>query len=348
MAGPLIIIVPKMLGQRMKKGPGLEQAPSDSSSIQSGLRKSDSPSSLSRFSFKKVQSWNFDIPFMGPCTGKAYLKDSSLRKFSPKSNELPMDTTTETSSVVNDWLDDDDDDEKVKDKEGDKKACVVDSISASTNSSGTVIDCPFEEMSEDEFPEHPIICDSRVQVIDDYYVKRSLSSTMRSILNKHGDIAQNCKLSSVVMRSYYLECLCFIVRELRSHLSVDKTSKAKLKEMMTILNDVEVVGIEVGWLREIISEIKEEIELVKKGKSIEDERKKRESEMEFVRRNIVTLMQDLEHKKKGITDAMAEVEEAQGWLGKLEEERSRLDATILLAKSKIESIDYHGKIDEIL
>ncbi|KAK4772615.1 hypothetical protein SAY86_014390 [Trapa natans] len=294
-SGPLILVVPKKLGQMMKKGPGSEMTPPDSFSSQPDLRKSDSPSSLSRFSFKKVQSWNLEIPFMGPCTGKAYLKDPSFLKFSPKSNELSMDATTEEAeSVENGWHDGDDDQRVTDEKEGGKRADALDSISASTDLNTTVIHCQAEEMSEDEFSEHPIICDSRVQVMDDYYVKRSLSSTMRSILNDHGDIARNCKLSSVVMRSYYLECLCFVVRELRSSSPVNKASKAKkMKEIMTITNDVEAAGIEVGWLREVIDEIKAGIELSKKRKPMEDERKK------------------LEGNEKGIADSMGGMDGAQ-------------------------------------
>lgn len=361
MAGSLILIVPKMISLRKKKGSGSELMPSDSFDSQMDLKKalghSDSPSSLTKLSFRKVQSWNFELPFMGPCTGKAYPRDSSFLKFLPKSkpapDELPIDGLIESGSMENDWHDDDD--EKLKDNKSplvssdcnnDKKAGAVDSVSASTDSSATVIDFSFEAMSEDEFPEHPIICDSRVQVRDDYYVKRSVSSTLRSILNKHGDIAQNCILSSVVMRSYYLECLCLIIRELRST-SIDKMSKSKLKEMLAITNDVGAVGIEVSWLHKIITEIKEAAELVKKRRSIETERKKRDLVVESAGKDLEALMQDLEHKEKEVAVARAQIEETRALLSKVEQESSQLNEAILSIKSRADSIDCKAKVDEI-
>lgn len=360
MAGSLILIVPKKLNQRKKKGSELNPSNSFDSdpTLKKGLRSSNSPSSPIRFSFKKMLSWSYELPFAG--TGKAYSQDSSFLKFLSKSKpapeELPGNGPVESKLMENDQHNDDDDDEKLKNHQcllvssngnNDKKEGAVESVCASADSSATVIDDYFEAISEEESPEHPIICDSRVQVTDDYYVKRSVSSILRSVLNKHGDIAQNCNLTSVVMRSYYLECLCFVIRELRSS-SIDRLSKPKLKEMVAITNDVEAVGIEVRWLQKVIDGIREAVELVKQRRLIEAENRKCISDVESVREDLEARMQDLEHKEKEVALARAQVEETRERLGKLEEECSQLSKSILSIKSKVESIDCKAKVHEIL
>ncbi|PKI52458.1 hypothetical protein CRG98_027150 [Punica granatum] len=348
MAGSLILLVPKKLSQRKKKGLDSELKPSDSFDSKFDLKKAlarpDSPSSPMKFSFKKVESWSCELPFKGPDTGKTYSRDSSFLKFLPKTKpapeEPPSDDPKESKQMENDQHDDD---EKLRNNQN-----PVDSSDGANNNNNDNKDgVSFEAISDEEFPDRPIICDSRVQVGDHYYVKRSVASILRSILNKYGDIARDCKLTSVVMRSNYLECLCLVIRELQSS-SIEKMSKSKLKEMWAITKDVEAVGIKVGWLQKTLDEIKEAVELVKKSRSAEEEKKKFDSNVESVRKDLEACMQDLAEKEKEVAVARARVEETRGRLSELEKECSRLNETILSIKSKVDGIDCKAKVAEIL
>lgn len=361
LAGSLILIVPKKLSLKKKKGSDSQLKPSNSFDSNPDLKKAldshDSPLSPTQSSFKKVESWNCQLPF----TGKAYPPDSSFLKFLPKSkpasDEPPGDDPIKSKLMENDRHGDD---EKIKDVQipvdslefnndnsSDKGAGAADSMSGCRGSTVSVIDHSLEAISNIETLEPPIFCDSRVLVGDHYYAKGSDASILRSILNKQGDIAQNCKLTSKAMCSYYLECLCLIVRELQSS-AVDKMSNSKLQEMLAIVKDVEAAGIEVGWLQKIIDEIRDAIELVEKSRSIKAEKKRCESSVESVRDDLEARMQDLDQKEREAAVARVQVEETREQLSKLEQECSRLNEAILSIQSRVDSIDCKAKVDGIL
>ncbi|KAK2665603.1 hypothetical protein Ddye_004177 [Dipteronia dyeriana] len=94
------------------------------------------------------------------------------------------------------------------------------------------------------------------------------SSMLQSIFDEYGDIAANCRLESVSTRAYYLECLCSVVQELQST-SLMQMTKAKVKEMLAVLKDVETAQIDVDWLRDILSEVSEAIDVVTQHQTIE-------------------------------------------------------------------------------
>ena len=79
-----------------------------------------------------------------------------------------------------------------------------------------------------------VVSESRVPV-GKYHVKESFAPILRSIFEKYGDIGASCHLESVVMRSYYVECVCFVVQELQST-PIMQLAKSKIMELMAILD----------------------------------------------------------------------------------------------------------------
>mgnify|MGYP000971921801 CR=1 FL=1 len=105
------------------------------------------------------------------------------------------------------------------------------------------------EGSDDE-EAHSVISDSCVSV-GKYHVKESLASILQSIFDKYGDIAASCHLESNAIRSNYLECVCFVVKELQST-SVMQLTKSKVNDLSAILKDVDTSQIDISWLQGII------------------------------------------------------------------------------------------------
>lgn len=122
-----------------------------------------------------------------------------------------------------------------------------------------------EEVHEEEV--QSVISDCCVSV-GRYHVKESLASILQSIFDKYGDIAANCQLESISLRSYYLECVCTVVKELQSS-SIIHLTKAKLKELLAILKDAESSQIDVSCLRGRINEITADIKHISQHRSIE-------------------------------------------------------------------------------
>ncbi|KAG7579407.1 Phospholipase-like [Arabidopsis thaliana x Arabidopsis arenosa] len=181
-----------------------------------------------------------------------------------------------------------------------------------------------------------VMSDSCVSV-GKYRVNSSVSTILQSIIDKHGDIAVNCKLESASMRSRYLECLCSLMQELGST-PVGQLTELKVKEMVAVLKDLESVNINVGWMRSVL----EEFAQYQENKDSEKERqeglvrsKKQEMEIQEA---------DLARIEKEVAEARLRVEEMKAELAELETERLRMEEMGF----KVEK--YKGKsfLDELL
>ncbi|GLT42939.1 hypothetical protein SLA2020_169160 [Shorea laevis] len=219
-----------------------------------------------------------------------------------------------------------------------------DGTNSSTFSFSGIVRAP--EGSDDEEEVQSVISDSCVSV-GKYLVRSSVSSTLRSILNKYGDIAAHCQLESASIRAYYLECLCSVVQELRST-SFQQLTKAKLKEMLAVLKDVESSQIDVTWLRSILNEFLEAIELVTRRQTIETTKSNHGRSLESARKELGSQLEDLAQKEKEAADARARVAEIESRLRVLELECSQMDETISSIKSTVEKFNGKSLVDELL
>ncbi|KAF5448996.1 hypothetical protein F2P56_029486 [Juglans regia] len=205
---------------------------------------------------------------------------------------------------------------------------------------------PNASEGSDEEEIQSVISDSCVSV-GRYHVKESLASILQSIFDKYGDIAASCQLESISLRSYYLECVCTVVKELQSS-SIIHLTKAKLKELLAILKDAESSQIDVSWLRGRINEITEDIELIGQHRSIEAAKADCDRDLESTRKELESQMEDLSLKEKEVDIAKKQVATTRARLSEFELKSSQLNETSLSIRSKIENSPGQSLLDELL
>lgn len=183
------------------------------------------------------------------------------------------------------------------------------------NMSDGVSSFSFSGVVRSESEDEDARSDSSVSV-GKYRVKSRLSPILESILDRYGDIGGGCQLESVAMRSYYLECVCFVVQELQVT-KVAHLTGPKLKEMQAILKDVESSGVDVAWLRRVLSDNADAVELVGRHRAAEEAFEKCAAEIEDTRASLGekekevaearARLRDLEKKSAALVEAVASI-----------------------------------------
>ena len=201
------------------------------------------------------------------------------------------------------------------------------------------------EASDDDETQS-VISDASVSV-GKYRVKGRLSPILQSIFDKYGDIAASCHLESIAMRSYYLECVCFVVQELQIT-QVMNLTKSKTKEMLAILKDVESSGIDVAWLRRVLRENSETIELINQHQAMEEARANCDQDIESAKKKLESQMEALSLKEKEVDDAKKLIAETQAHLIELELKCLVLSETISSIKSNVETLNGKSLLDGVL
>lgn len=180
-----------------------------------------------------------------------------------------------------------------------------------------------------------------------YHVKSSFSSILTSIFEKYGDIAATCKLESVSMRSYYLECVCYVIQELQST-EFHQLTKSKVKELLAIFKDVESSEIDVTWLKSRLNEIAQAVELRSQHRAIEAAKTDCEQNLESIKKELDAQMADLALKEKELSDAKTKVAETEARLSELELKSSQLKEMISSIDSKVENFRCKPFSDDLL
>lgn len=170
-----------------------------------------------------------------------------------------------------------------------------------------------------------------------YRVRSGSSTILSAIIEKHGDIAQNCKLESDSMRSRYLECLCSLMQELRST-PVGQLTKVKVKEMLAVLKDLESVNIEVAWLRSVLEEFAQSQE------NTESEKERYDGLVKAQRDELEAREADLVRMEEEVAEAKLQIEETRARMVEMEKERSRMEKMGF----KMEKFKGKSFIDELL
>ncbi|XP_021810429.1 uncharacterized protein LOC110753774 isoform X2 [Prunus avium] len=298
--------------------------------LQNGEHKSYSPpiSEVKDPSFNKVQvQSSLLVPPSGIITMPEYPKDPPENGATDVTSELPghgEDNENLHHSVPNLTV-----------NNAGEGAAGSASDSRSFSFSGTLQ--PFEESDEEET--RSVNSDSSVSV-GKYRVKGSFSSILQSIFDKYGDIAASCQLESIVIRSYYLECVCYVVQELK-RTSIKQLTKPKVKEMLSMLKDVESSGMDVGWLRLIINECAETTELVSRHRAFEAAKANCDRDIESTKKELESHMEVLAQKEK-------EVAETRARLRELELKSSALSETVSNMKSKVDNLQTKPLLDKVL
>ncbi|XP_034903274.1 uncharacterized protein [Populus alba] len=226
----------------------------------------------------------------------------------------------------------------------------------SANHEGKVTDGPISEYLDfsfsraseesDEEEVQSVISDSCVSV-GKYHVRENIASILQLILDKYGDIAAGSRLESASMRAYYLECLCSVVHELQCT-SFKQLTKSKVTEMLAVLKDVESAQIDVSWLRDILNDLAEGVELRGQHQAAEEAKSKCDHAIESINKELEFMMEDLAQKEKAVADAEAQISETRDRLNKLELDSSRLSETVSSIWSTVEKFHDKPLADEIL
>uniref|UniRef100_A0A6M2F5V9 Phospholipase-like protein n=1 Tax=Populus davidiana TaxID=266767 RepID=A0A6M2F5V9_9ROSI len=229
----------------------------------------------------------------------------------------------------------------------------------SANHEGKVTDGPISEYLDfsfsgisraseesDEEEVQSVISDSCVSV-GKYHVRENIASILQLILDKYGDIAAGSRLESASMRAYYLECLCSVVHELQCT-SFKQLTKSKVSEMLAVLKDVESAQIDVSWLRDILNDLAEGVELRGQHQAAEEAKSKCDHAIESINKELESMMEDLAQKEKAVADAEAQISETRDRLSKLELDSSRLSETVSSIWSTVEKFHDKPLADEIL
>ncbi|XP_019428190.1 PREDICTED: uncharacterized protein LOC109336197 isoform X2 [Lupinus angustifolius] len=191
-----------------------------------------------------------------------------------------------------------------------------------------------------------MVSETRVPV-GSYHVKESFVPILMSIFNKHGDIGASCHLESVVMRSYYIECVCFVVQELQST-SIVHLTKSNVKELLAILKDVESAQLNVAWLRSILDRIAENIDFINQHQAAEVAKANYDQETEQLRKVLDSELESLAQKEQEVTDTKTRIEEIKERLDQLALKTSDLDKNMLSIKSKVDNLDSKSILNELL
>ncbi|KAG2323211.1 hypothetical protein Bca4012_058718 [Brassica carinata] len=170
-----------------------------------------------------------------------------------------------------------------------------------------------------------------------YRVSSGVSTILQSIIDKHGDIAENCRLESASMRSRYLECLCALMQELGST-PVAQLTELKVKEMLAVIKDLESVNIDVGWLRSVLEEF------ARFQENADAEKERQEETVRSKKQELEIHEADLAKIEEDAREARLKVEEMKAELAELETERLRMEAMGF----KVEKFKGRSFLDELL
>ncbi|KAK4746626.1 hypothetical protein SAY87_025663 [Trapa incisa] len=209
--------------------------------------------------------------------------------------------------------------------------------------------CSFRNCIDDEaYTDDSQSAASEARVpVGKYHVKSSVSSILQAILEKHGDIAENCRLESIAMRSYYLECVCFVVQELQS-ISFTTLTESKVNETLAIVKDLESSHIEVKWLREIIDKLSEVTEFVSKHETVKAAKVESDQAVEGAMRELDLQSKALAVKEQEVLELKAVVAEVEQRLRELENEASQLYKAVSSVRSHIDSFQLGSLLQELV
>lgn len=125
----------------------------------------------------------------------------------------------------------------------------------------------------------------QVTVQGGYEVKKEYVPTVSAILEKQGNIAKNCFLHTVEVRSFFLEQIAIIVEKLDKKFVQIK--EFEVTKLLGDVKDIDSVNIEIEWLHDRLKKIQE----VKKLLSMKTEKDRNDETMKEVKQVLQQLHQ---------------------------------------------------------
>ncbi|KAI6677562.1 hypothetical protein NL676_038358 [Syzygium grande] len=159
--------------------------------------------------------------------------------------------------------------------------------------------------------------------------------------------SMGCRMESIAMRSYCLECVCLMVHDVRSSLTTQPT-ESKLREMSAVLKDLESSQIKVDWLRQVLERLSKSGELITQCDAIKVEKAKCDRVFETTKKKLERHLEDLAEKEQAVADAKARVAKTQDRLRQIELESSKLEESVASLQSQIKSGRIGSLLDELV
>ncbi|ESQ45992.1 hypothetical protein EUTSA_v10000105mg [Eutrema salsugineum] len=194
-----------------------------------------------------------------------------------------------------------------------------------------------EEAGNKEAEIQSVVSEAYVSVAN-YKVRQSVSGTLQTILEKHGDIAASSKLQSTSTRSFYLESLAAAVMELRSTALRD-LRKTRVAEMAAVVKDMDSVRIDVSWLKTAVKELEEAVGYLGKYDAAKMEKEECDKGMREGRVEMEELREELRRREKETKECRERVTAMAGRLGHLEMKESNVKKNLELFQGKVLKFD---------
>ncbi|CAH9056393.1 unnamed protein product [Cuscuta epithymum] len=157
-----------------------------------------------------------------------------------------------------------------------------------------------------------------------YKVRVEIAPLAKQIFTRYGDIVKESIFKSVEYRSSVLETVCNICQRLRSTKFPDLTCQ-ELQSMLNVVNDLEPVKVDVGWLLCRLNEIFEAKEFKKGFPSLVESRTK--------------TLQGIEELKKTWAETREEYEACMARCQMLQERLKKLEDGVGTAQVQMEEIN---------
>lgn len=167
--------------------------------------------------------------------------------------------------------------------------------------------------------------------VEGYQVRPELESIVRKFLVKHGDIFQNCMVSTMIFHSMLLEMICDIISDLQDN-NLYEITEDKLHSMITVANDMKV-NIECLHLK--LKEILEAKQTLDQYAKLEEKKHISKKIVETVKREL----EECEEEKNAVAakfQILCDKETAcKESLVRAEDDYSKISQTFTDARSKV-------------
>ncbi|KAM6559861.1 hypothetical protein CsatA_029100 [Cannabis sativa] len=168
------------------------------------------------------------------------------------------------------------------------------------------------------------------ELVGQYYVKPTLATTLRAIIEKHGDIARNC-LENLPRKvaTFVLEEICDVVqrfqavepKNLRSH---------HLNSLETVIALSEYANVDVEWLKKLHEELHQVMNTMKK--------------YEKLRLSQRSKAKELKSEKTDLGKLQGRVQSLERKISTLERDCERVDSDVHRAKRVIKQFQSNSSI----
>ncbi|KAK9270321.1 hypothetical protein L1049_025899 [Liquidambar formosana] len=234
---------------------------------------------------------------------------SAISKFMASAPDVQSTTATQSQEVpLHTML------EGNQEGEGTSSPEQLDSQSIYPSILNTVSICDELIKSDETVP-----LDNSLAQVGPYFVKSRLAPILQAVIDKHGDIAQDCIFEMNSMRSCVLERICEVIQELQG-IPFRHLKGHHLASLYSIVQYAEPEKMKVEWLRCRHNELKEAARSIHQYEST---KKALSSSIEVAN----SLKRTLDLKKADMMKLQSEFQSLENQLTSLEAEAATLDCS---------------------